>query len=298
MSDESISPYAPARPSKPLRTFKSDPYKHLFSKWSITKWATYFSCAYIFVWAVTDPDRISMIEKLIFIPIIGTYYYLYLYDAREMEKTFTRWMFKFDALKIPCIKDTKHVSVKFKMDNVELEKFLPLKEINIVQPGIITLLKYKGNRYGVMWRGYPKKNEEDNLAELELRVKKFLDGNPENLVFKSIWYTIENPKQEARKALEIASNEGEHNKARDIHLQGLINYIDSDSRTQSVGKYVYFMDLGVCHSLAKAKIQFDAIVPGLEEILKPALSGLTRVTNPVEVYGIFEEIWGTQEVID
>jgi hypothetical protein len=298
MSDDSISPYAPARPSKPLRSFKSDPYKHIFSKWSITKWTTYFLCAYIFVWAATDPDRISMIEKLTFIPIIGVYYYIYLYDARIMEKTFTRWRFKFDALKIPFIKDTKHISIKFKMDNQELEDLLPLREIVVIKPGIETLLKYKGNRYGVMWRGYPKKNEDDNLTELELRVKKFLDGLQENLVFKSIWYTIENPKQESRKALEIASSEGEHNKARDIHLQGLINYVDSDLRAQCVGKYVYFMDLGVCRNVEKAKIQFDAIVPGLEEILKPALSGLTRVTNPVEVYGIFEEIWGTQEVID
>jgi hypothetical protein len=298
MSDDSISPYAPARPPKPLRSFKSDPYKHLFSKWSITKWVTYFLCAYIFVWAVTDSDRISMIEKLFFLPIIGVYYYIYLYDAREMEKTFTRWGFKFDALKIPYLKQSKHIRVKFRMNNSELEELLPLREILIIKPGVITLLKYKGNRYGVMWRGYPKKNEDDNLRELELRVKKFLDGLQENLVFKSIWYTIENPKQEARKTLETTSNEGEYTKARDIHLQGLISYVDADDRAQVVGKYVYFMDLGICENKNKAIMQFNAIVPGLEQILKPALSSIQRVTNPIEVYGIFDEIWGVKEVTE
>jgi len=44
-----------------------------------------------------------------------------------------------------------------------------------------------------MWRAYPKKNEDDNIQELELRVKKVLGWYSRNLVFKSIWYTVDNP---------------------------------------------------------------------------------------------------------
>jgi len=298
MSDDSISPYAPARAPKPLRSYKSDPYKHIFSRWSITKWATYAICAAIFLIAVSyTNDIITMAEVLIFIPFIGVYYWFYLYDAREMDKTFTRWAFRYNAIKIPYLKQTKHVKIKFRMNHNELEDLLTLQEIIVVKPGVITLLKYKGNKYGVMWRGYPKKYENDSLIELELRVKKFLDSLQENLVFKSIWYTIENPKQEARKALEIVSTEGEHTKARDIHLQGLKAYVDQDSRAQVVGKYVYFMDLGYCQNQKAAMIQYYAIVPGLENILKPALNGLARVNNPLDIYGIYGEIWGVKEVV-
>jgi len=31
--------------------------------------------------------------------------------------------------------------------------------------------------------------------------------------------------------------------------------------------------------------------------LKPALNGLARVNNPLDIYGIYGEIWGVKEVV-
>ena len=83
----------------------------------------------IFVLGVTQSDYITMAEILIFIPIIGAYYWFYLYDAREMDKTFTRWIFRFNAVRIPYVKQTKHVKVKFRMNNRELGELLPLRAL-------------------------------------------------------------------------------------------------------------------------------------------------------------------------
>jgi hypothetical protein len=290
MSD--ISPYAPAAPQESLRTFKPDPRKHIFSKWSLIKWLTYGICLALFLLAATDPNPFTQKMKgIVLISIIG-YYFTHFWRVATMEKTLSKWGYRIRGL------TGKRNKVLWEMDEIELGEACPAEKIIIIDPFSMVLLKTVDDEYFTMFRGFPKANITENTETLEFCVKKFLDGLTENLVFSSDWYTISDPKKITQKVVKEALDKPENSKATDIHLQGLGIAIDQDERVQVAGKQIYSMSLGKCRDIEKAISQFRSIVPGLEDKLKPALDSMYRITDPEEIIGIFKEMYGSEEVVD
>jgi hypothetical protein len=290
MSD--TSPYAPPAPSEALRVFKPDPRKHIFSKWSLIKWATYFICLGMVVLIAVDTNRVNQIAKSLILGMILLYYFSNLYSVNKMEETWNVWAYRIRLLR------GKKVHVVWDMDDIELGDACPLEKIFVVIPGVMVILMMTGEEYFTLHRGFPKANITENNQTLEYCIKKFLDGLTENLIFASTWYTVSNPKKNTQKLIKEASERKENSKATDIHLQGLGMFVDNDNRVQIVGKQIYTTGLGKCRDINQAISQFKSIVPGLEEKLSPSLESMYRITNVEEIIGIFKEMYGPDEVVD
>lgn len=290
MSD--ISPYAPTAPQESLRTFKPDPRKHIFSKWSMIKWAFYGIGITLFILAATDPNPFTQKAKAVVLLFVVGYYFTHFWRVSTMEETLSKWGFYVRKM------NGKSKKVLWEMDEIDLGEACPAEKIIIVDPLSMVILKTVDDYYFTMFRGFPKANITENTETLEYCVKKFLDGLTENLVFSSDWYTISDPKKATQKLVKEALDKPENSKATDIHLQGLGMSVDQDERTQIAGKQIYSMSLGKCMSIEKAISQFRSIVPGLEDKLKPALDSMYRITDPEEIIGIFKEMYGSEEVVE
>lgn len=286
------SPYAPAAPQESLRTFKPDPRKHIFSKWSLIKWAFYGLAVLLFILAATDANPFTQKMKAILLVFVVGYYFTHFWRVSTMEKTLFRYGFILRGI------TGKRKKVLWEMDEIELGEACPADKIIIVDPLSMVLLKTVDDEYFTMFRGFPKANITEKTETLEACVKKFLDGLTENLVFSSTWYTISDPKKTTQKVVKEALDRPENSKATDIHLQGLGISIDQDERTQIAGKQIYSMSLGKCLTVEKAISQFKSIVPGLEDKLKPAIDSMYRITDPEEIIGIFKEMYGSEEVVE
>lgn len=287
-----ISPYAPPTPQESLRTFKPDPRKHIFSKWSLIKWVFYGAAILLFILASTDPNPFTQKMKGIILVFVVGYYFTHFWRVSTMEKTLSKYGFIIRGL------TGKRKKILWKMDEIELGEACPAEKIIIVDPFSMVLLKTVDDEYFTMFRGFPKANIGEDTETLEYCVKKFLDGLTENLVFSSDWYTISDPKKITQKVVREALEKPENSKATDIHLQGLGIAIDQDERIQIAGKQIYSMSLGKCLTVEKAISQFKSIVPGLEDKLKPALDSMYRITDPEEIIGIFKEMYGSDEVVE
>ena len=209
-----------------------------------------------------------------------------------MDETLNVWAFRKRAL----FKDDLIVTMS--TDTEYLDEEFPLKQIIIVIPGIVTLLKFKGDIYCAMWKVHTKNYDQSIVDELELKVKKWLDGLQENLVFQSIWYKVDAHNAKTLKVIGEASESPIHTKPKDLHVQALMAYATTDTRTQNVVKHVFLQSLGYCVSVEKAISQFDAIIPGLESELKSSLHDLERVTAVTDVIAIQKEIWESEQVVE
>lgn len=289
----SENPYSAPRAPKALRPFKRNPYAFR-SKWNLVRICNLAISGGLLLSALNEPDKATQGVKLLLWGLHGNYYIKHLYNIEDMEKTLIHWGFRWKDLEIPHIKKSQNIKVKFRLNNEELQKYCPVEEIHIVGDDM-TIVENTGNNYTVLVNGNPKKYDDEGRPELELRNKKFLDGLHEHRYFKSVVYTVEDPKKECRKSLETAAGEGDQNKARDLHMQDLIQYVDDDMRTQSVTKYQYMLDLGICKDLEEAVMRYKAIVPGFEDLLKYAASGFYIIKDPLEIWKIFEEMYDNKE---
>ena len=292
MTEQTTSPYAPPTPSKSLRIIKPDPYNYLFSKWNFIRWSFYFTTIIIILWALTDTIILLAIAKGILAAAVLIYYYTHLHNARKMDETLNVWAFR---KRVVCKDD---LIITMSNDTEYLDEVFPLKQIIIVVPGIVTLLKFKGDVYCVMWKVHTKNYDQSIIDDLELRVKKFLDGLQENLVFQSVWYKVDAHNAKTIKVIGEASESPIHTKPKDLHIQALMAYVTTDTRTQNVVKHVYLQSLGYCSTIEKAISQFDAIIPGLETKLKSSFHELERVTAVTDVVAIQQEIWESEQVVE
>jgi hypothetical protein len=293
MSD---SPYSAGRAPKALRSFRRNPYSFR-SKWNAIRIVNAGIAGGLALSALNDPDKAAQALKFGLLAFQGKYYLKNLYNVDDMEKTIVRWNFRWKGLKIPYLKKNQNIKVKFRLENETLQKYCPVEEFIVVEPRKMTIIRNVGNVYSVLWDGTPKKPDDETRPVFELSGKKFLDGLPEGRHFKSIWYTVSNPKKECVKALTEAANEGEQNKARDLHMQDMIQCKMDDNRPKSVTKYVYLQDLGYCKDIQEAIIRYNSTVPGLEELLKSTASGFHVITDPMDIWKVFEEYYGDKEAV-
>ena len=292
MTEQTTSPYAPPAPSKSLRIIKPDPYNYLFSKWNFIRWAFYFTAMIIILWALTDTIIWIAVMKGILALAVLIYYFKNLHNARKMDETLNIWAFRKRAL----FKDDLIITMS--TDTEYLDEVFPLKQIILVVPGLVTLLKFKGDVYAVMWKVHTKNYDQSVIDELELKVKKWLDGLQENLVFQSVWYKVDAHNAKTLKVIGEAAESSIHTKPKDLHVQALMAYATVDNRPQNVVKHVYLQSLGRCVSIEEAISQFDAIIPGLESELKSSLHDLERVTAVTDIVAIQQEIWESEQVLE
>jgi len=292
----SESPYSQPRAPKALRSFKRNPYGFR-SKWNAIRIVNVTVAGGLALSALNEPDQVAQALKFGLLALHGKYYLKNLYNVDDMEKTLVRWNFRWKGLRIPYIKKNENIKVKFRLENETLRKYCPVEEFIVVKPGVMTIIRNVGNVYSVLWDGTPKKPDDDTRPVFELSGKKFLDGLPEGRHFASIWYTVSDPKKECVKALTAAANDGEPNKQRDLHMQDLIQSKIEDDRQKSVTKYCYLQDLGYCRNIQEAVIRYNSTVPGMEELLKSTSSGFHVITDPMEIWKVFEEYYGDKEAV-
>jgi hypothetical protein len=284
----------PKAPAKAFRPFKKNPYGFK-TKWNAVRIINYTISGGILLWVLDSTDLVTGLLRFVIWGLHVWYYLQNLYDIEDMEETFTYWNFMWKELKIPYLKSNKNIIVKFRLENEELRKYCPVDEIVVINPSIMTVVKNTNNTYTVIVDGLPKKFSEEDREELELRIKKFLDSLREHIHFKSVTYTVSNPKKECRNALVDAAGEGESNKPRDLHMQDLIQYVDTDTSDQCVTKYKYMLELGVCRNIKDVITRYNSVMPGFKELLKYSAPESYVVTDPLEIWKIFEEQYDVKE---
>lgn len=286
------SPYSAPRAPKAFKPFKRNPYGFR-SKWNGVRVLNLAVSGGLALSALNEPDQLTQGLKLVLWGIHGKYYIDNLYNIEDMERTLVHWGFRWKSLEIPHIKKNQNIKVKFRLKNKDHQKYCPVDEIHVLKN--MTIVQNTDNNYTVLVNGNPKKYDDESREELELRNKKFLDGLHENRYFKSIQYTVTDPKKECRRSLEESAQDGEPNKARDLHMQDLIQYVDDDKRQMSVTKYQYMLDLGFCADIEEAVLRYKSIVPGFENLMKYAASGFYIIKDPLEIWKIFEEMYDNKE---
>lgn len=287
----SETPYQAQDAPRVMRSYKKNPYRDFRSKWNIVRVINMTISGGIMLWVVNVPDLYTGLARST-VWLAHAYIYLkFMYDADDLDKTQTIFNFRKDSLL------GRHKKIKFKMTDEQMGEICPVEEICVVVPGLVTLIRYRDNNYGVLIRGFPKKPDGDGQQTLLLKVKKFLDGLQEGLFFKSIRYTVSSRNQDTRKGLEQAANEGEHNKARDLHLQDLMSYVDTDERPKSLERFYYFQDIGKCRNLEHAMIQYNSIIPGLKALLKGSMTSYYFLSNPMDIIAYYQEFYEGEEAI-
>ena len=159
----------------------------------------------------------------------------------------------------------KHVINKFTVPVSFLERLVPI--VGIHQDGII---EFKGNKYGVLLETHPVRISEEERAAHEKRLEKVINGIPANTHFKTIACSRLEPRKPILSYLLEVANKSNGDKATDLHLAGLYSKIAEDNSPVISWKYYAFLSFGELKSIAEARIQYGAIVPGLLKNMKAA----------------------------
>jgi hypothetical protein len=159
----------------------------------------------------------------------------------------------------------KHVINKFAVPVSFLERLVPI--VGIHQDGII---EFKGNKYGVLMETYPVRISEEEREGHEKRLEKVINGIPSNTHFKTIACSRLEPRKPILNYLLDVANKSNGDKATDLHLAGLYSKIAEDNSPVISWKYYAFLSFGELKSIAEARIQYGAIVPGLLKNMKAA----------------------------
>ena len=159
----------------------------------------------------------------------------------------------------------KHVINKFSVPVSFLEKLVPIVEI--YESGII---QFKGNKWGVLMETFPVRISEEERAAHEKRLEKVINGIPSNTHFKTIACSRLEPRKPILQYLLDVATKSNGDKATDLHLSGLYSKIAEDNSPVISWKYYAFLSLGEWKTIAEARIQYGAIVPGLLKNMKAA----------------------------
>jgi hypothetical protein len=159
----------------------------------------------------------------------------------------------------------KHVINKFSVPVSFLEKLVPI--VGIHESGII---EFKGGKYGVLIETYPVRISEEEREQHEKRLEKVINGIPSNTHFKTIACSRLEPRKPILQYLLDVANKSNGAKATDLHLAGLYSKIAEDNSPVISWKYYAFLSFGELKSIAGARIQYGAIVPGLLKNMKAA----------------------------
>jgi hypothetical protein len=159
----------------------------------------------------------------------------------------------------------KHVINKFSVPVSFLERLVPI--VNVHESGII---EFKGGIFGVLMETHPVRISEEERPAHEKRLEKVLNGIPANTHFKTIACSRLEPNKPILNYLLEVSNKSNGDKATDLHLAGLYTKVAEDNSQVISWKYYAFLSLGEQKSIASAKIQYGAIVPGLLKNMRAA----------------------------
>ena len=159
----------------------------------------------------------------------------------------------------------KHIINKFSVPVSFLEGLVPI--VGIHKDGII---EFKGDKYGVLLETHPVRISEEERAAHEKRLEKVINGIPSNTHFKTIACSRLEPRKPILQYLLDVANKSNGDKATDLHLAGLYSKIAEDNNPVISWKYYAFLSFGELKTIAEARIQYGAIVPGLLKNMKAA----------------------------
>lgn len=255
MSD---SPYSAPRPPKTITQVKDDRFLDFTCLHTWILLLTIGSSLYLFNSIARSAGFLQLGYACLLLAIIGIWIN-YFSTFEKVDKQKLNVKFFFAGLQ------GKHVINKFAVPVSFLEKLVPIVAIHL--GGII---EFKGGKFGVLMETYPVRISEEEREGHEKRLEKVINGIPSNTHFKTISCSRLEPRKPILQYLLDISNKSSGDKATDLHLAGLYTKIAGDNSPVISWKYYAFLSLGEWKTIAEARIQYGAIVPGLLKNMKAA----------------------------
>jgi hypothetical protein len=256
MSD--LSPYSAPKPPKTITQVKDDRFLD-------------FTCLHTWILLLTISAALVLFNQIarserpaqiVYITILISIVYMwvkYFATFEKVDKQKLKVRFFYAGIQ------GKHIINKFSVPVSFLERLVPI--VNVHESGII---EFKGGKYGVLMETHPVRISEEERAAHEKRLEKVINGIPSNTHFKTIACSRLEPRKPILQYLLEVSCNSKGDKATDLHLAGLYTKVAEDNSPVIAWKYYAFLSLGEQKSIASAKIQYGAIVPGLIKNMRAA----------------------------
>jgi hypothetical protein len=152
----------------------------------------------------------------------------------------------------------KHVINQYSETVSNLQKIIPI--VQIFEDGII---EFRGGIFGTLFELNPVRISEEERANHEKRIEKIINGLPVNTHFKTLSCSRLEPRKPILRYILDLISKSNGDRATDIHLSTLYTKISEDNSPVISWKYYAFLSLGEHKTIAEARIQYGAIVPGL-----------------------------------
>jgi hypothetical protein len=256
MSD--LSPYSQPKPPKTITQVKDDRFLDFTCLHTWILLSAIGSALYLFN-QIARSIGVLQVAYVVLLLAVVTIWIKYFSTFEKVDRQKLKVKFFYAGIQ------GKHVINKFTVPVSFLERLVPI--VGIHQDGII---EFKGNKYGVLLETHPVRISEEERAAHEKRLEKVINGIPANTHFKTIACSRLEPRKPILSYLLEVANKSNGDKATDLHLAGLYSKIAEDNSPVISWKYYAFLSFGELKSIAEARIQYGAIVPGLLKNMKAA----------------------------
>jgi hypothetical protein len=255
----SVTPYDPPKPPKTITKIKEDEYLDFTSPFT---WVLMGFIGFALFIILQIGNVQSSIFQTILTLVLGIWLIIwlkYFSSSEKVEKQFLLYGFKWANIR------GKHVINKFDVPVQFLEKIVPLIEIHA--GGII---EFSGKKWGILMETNPIRISDEERAAHEKKIEKVVNGIPANTHFKTIACSRLQPRKPIQQYLLEVSNNSNGKKATDRHLSGIYNKVSGDTTSIISWKYYAFQSLGEQPDIEAAKIQYEAVIPGLLKNMRAA----------------------------
>jgi len=256
MSD--LSPYSQPKPPKTITQVKDDRFLDFTCLHTWILLSAIGSALYLFN-QIARSIGVLQVAYVVLLLAVVTIWIKYFSTFEKVDRQKLKVKFFYAGIQ------GKHVINKFTVPVSFFERLVPI--VGIHQDGII---EFKGNKYGVLLETHPVRISEEERAAHEKRLEKVINGIPANTHFKTIACSRLEPRKPILSYLLEVANKSNGDKATDLHLAGLYSKIAEDNSPVISWKYYAFLSFGELKSIAEARIQYGAIVPGLLKNMKAA----------------------------
>jgi hypothetical protein len=278
-------PYSPPKPPKTITKIQEDEYLDFTSSFT---WVLmgFVGIALLIIFMLSSVQYGMFQAILALILFIWLIIWLkYFSSSEKIERQLLIYGFKWAGIR------GKHVINKFDIPAQFLEKIVPITAIH--GGGII---EFKGEKWGVLMETNPIRISDEERAAHEKKLEKVVNGIPANTHFKTIACSRSFPRKSIQQYLLEVSNNSNGKKATDQHLAGLYNKISEDRTPVISWKYYAFQSLGEQPDLETAKIQYEAVIPGLMMNMRAANLQPRIYEDPNEIAIAYRTMFSELEI--
>jgi hypothetical protein len=273
------SPYSQPKPPKTITQVKDDRFLDFTCLHTWILLLTIGSALYLFNQIARNTGILQLGYVALLIAIVAIWIkYFATFEKVDQQKL--RVKFFYAGIQ------GKHVINKFSVPVSFLERLVPI--VGIHESGII---EFKGGKYGVLMETYPVRISEEEREGHEKRLEKVINGIPSNTHFKTIACSRLEPRKPILQYLLDVSCNSNGDKATDLHLAGLYSKIAEDNSPVISWKYYAFLSFGELKSIAGARVQYGAIVPGLLKNMKAARLQPSIYTDESEISNAYRTMF-------